>query len=209
MILLLLVGVSSYLYYEFSKSEEVSLEPKVVKKEKKEETKEKTEEEKIYVDIKGAINSPGIYSTTSSSRVIDIIELAGGLRENADTTMINLSKKVTDEMVIIIYTKEEVQNFIETREQEKYLQEKCLNSSSNLQNGACIEETVTEDSTKININTATKEELMTLSGIGESKAKDIIAYREKNGNFKTIDEIKNVSGIGENVFAQIKENITV
>lgn len=173
------------------------------------EKKEKNTKEKlISVDIKGEIYSPGIYSLKEDSRIIDVIDKAGGLTENADTTVINLSKKVVDEMVIIIYSKEEVKNFSETKEKEKLLQEKCTSPDENsLKNDACISN-VSSQTGKININTATKEELMTLTGIGESKAKDIISYREKNGAFKSVEEIKNVSGIGETLYAQIKEAIT-
>ncbi len=175
----------------------------------KKETKKEKKEELISVDIKGEINIPGIYSLKESSRIIDVIDKAGGLTENADTTVINLSKKIKDEMVIIIYSKEQVNNFKETKQLEEQLQSKCISpDEESLQNDACIEETYNNNG-KININTASKQELMTLPGIGESKAKDIISYREKNGLFKTIEDIKKVSGIGDTLFAQIKENITV
>lgn len=142
-------------------------------------------------------------------RVLDVIDKAGGLTENADTSVINLSKKVVDEMVIVIYSREQVQNFEETKRQEEYLQEKCKKPEENaIQNDACYG-TNSSDSTKININTATLEELMSLNGIGESKAKDILTYREQNGGFQSIDDIKNVPGIGEKLFAQIQEAITV
>ena len=140
--------------------------------------------------------------------------MAGGLTDQADTSVINLSKKVTDEMVIIIYSKQEVKEFEKTKEVEKQVQEKCNQKDENaLKNDACIttssKEITTTVSGKISINTATKEELMTLSGIGESKAKEIISYREKNGPFTKIEDITKVTGIGENIFAQIKENITL
>ena len=181
----------------------------VVREPKKVEKKKETKEEiLISVDIKGEVIAPGMYSVKENMRVLDVINQAGGLTENADTTVINLSKKVQDEMVIIIYSKEQVKNFEETKKLEEMVQEKCKNPDDNsITNDACItSETIT---TKININTATKEELMSLNGIGENKAKDIISYREKNGLFKSIEEIKNVSGIGESIYAQIKENITV
>ena len=162
----------------------------------------------MKVDIKGEVINPGIYSLIESSRVIDVIELAGGLTENADTSVINLSKKVTDEMVIIIYSRDQIQNFKETKELEKYLQEKCHEQDENsLANDACITDGE-QISSKVNINTASLEELMTLKGIGEAKAQDIIAYRETNGGFKSIEELLNISGIGETLFAKIKENIT-
>lgn len=173
---------------------------------KKKSKKENIENYKV--DIKGEILTPGIYTLKSNSRVIDVIEMSGGLTENADTSVINLSKKITDEMVIIIYSKSEVKDFKKTKETEKIVQEKCVKKDENaLKNDACITDSA-KTSGKVSINTATKEELMTLTGIGDSKAEDIIKYREENGPFKTIEDIKNVSGIGDSLFAKIKENIT-
>ena len=144
--------------------------------------------------------------------MIDVIEKSGGLTSKADTSVINLSKKITDEMVIIIYSKDEVKNFKKTKEIEKQVTEKCIQKDdTSLTNDACIGNNPTKEnniSTKVNINTATQEELMTLPGIGESKAKSIIKYRE-NTQFKSIEDIKNIQGIGDNLYAQIKENITV
>lgn len=173
---------------------------------KKKSKKENIENYKV--DIKGEILTPGIYTLKSNSRVIDVIEMSGGLTENADTSVINLSKKITDEMVIIIYSKSEVKDFEKIKETEKIVQEKCIKKDENaLKNDACITDSV-KTSGKVSINTATKEELMSLTGIGDSKAEDIIKYREENGLFKTIEDIKNVSGIGDSLFAKIKENIT-
>lgn len=210
LLLIIIIIVFSVLSYqkEPEKTEPLIIEEKKQKKDTKKVKEEK--EEVVKVDIKGAINLPGIYSLTSSSRVIDVIEKAGGLTENADTYVINLSKKLTDEMVIIIYTKAEVRNFEETKEREATVQERCNQKDQNaLKNDACITSTPNKVSGKVSINTGTIEELMTLTGIGEAKAKDIITYREKNGPFKKIEDIKNVTGIGENIFAQIKENITL
>ncbi|MBQ6498255.1 MAG: ComEA family DNA-binding protein [Bacilli bacterium] len=182
----------------------------VEKKVKKKETKIIVEE-KIKVDIKGQVINPGIYSLKPDSRVIDVIAAAGGLTGEADTSVINLSKKITDEMVIIIYSKAEVADFHKTKEIEKQVEEQChQKNEESLINDACIKSDTEETKLgKISLNKATKEELMTLPGIGESKAKEIINYREKNGPFKTIEDLKKVTGIGENIFAQIKENITV
>ena len=135
--------------------------------------------------------------------------MAGGLTDQADTSVINLSKKVTDEMVIIIYSKEEVSNFSKTKETEQVIQKSCQQQDeTSLKNDACItsEKTITG---KISINNATLEELMTLSGIGEAKAKEIISYREKNGPFQEIQDLLKVPGIGENLFASIQEDITL
>lgn len=166
---------------------------------------------KYMVDIKGEIINPGIYELTKDSRVIDVINKAGGLTNNADTTVINLSKKIVDEMVIIIYSKEQVNNWKETMEEQNYLQEKCTNQEdAQIKNDACIkiEDDSNNNSKIININIASKEELMTLTGIGETKAEAIIAYRN-NTPFTKIEDIKNVSGIGDSVYEEIKNNITV
>lgn len=211
-ILMIISGIVAGLYINLKDKRKDSEEEIIVEKKeelKKEEKKEKKEQPSLLkVDIKGEINNPGIYSLIDSSRVIDVIELAGGLTENADTSVINLSKKITDEMVIIIYSRDQIANFVETKKQESYLQEKCHESGENaLINDACITDNEQVNS-KININTATQSELQELSGIGEEKAKDIITYREANGGFKSIEEIKNITGIGESIFAKIKENIT-
>ncbi len=178
---------------------------------KKSKTKPTESNEEYYqVDIKGEINNPGIYSVKKDSRVIDVIRLAGDLTENADTKVLNLSKKVTDEMVIIVYSYEEVKNFSETKKKEELENDACKNSND-LNNGACIESNQTSSlqQEKISINTASKEELMLLTGIGESKALAIIKYRKEKGEFKSIEELKEVEGIGESLFAKIKEDITL
>lgn len=204
---MLLIGLSSIFVLNYKpKKKEETKELLVTKKEKKEEEKK---EELLKVDIKGEIINPGIYSLSSTSRVIDVIEKAGGLTQNANTTVINLSKKITDEMVIIIYSNEQVTNFSKTKEIENQVQQQCIKPDDNaLKNDACITDE-TKTSSKISINTATLEQLQNLPGIGESKAQDIINYRNSSGPFKSIDDIKNVSGIGDALFAKIKDHITL
>ena len=207
-IILILLSISGYfIYINIPKKEEI----KISKEEPIKNTKpEKVEEKKYKVDIKGQINNPGIYEVVISSRVIDVINLAGGLTVNADTSVINLSKKVIDEMVIIVYSKEEVTNFKKTKEIEQQVQNQCVQKDENsLKNDACISSNNNISTNKISINNASKEELMTLPGIGESKAKDIIDYRTKNGPFKKLEDLKNIPGIGENVYNNLKENITL
>lgn len=200
-----IVGVYKVRTEKKNKKDKIIIEKKSLSK----KTEKEKVEEQYKVDIKGQINSPGIYSLNQNSRVIDVIELAGGLTENADTSVINLSKKINDEMVIIIYSKEEVQEFKQTKEIENIVEEKCIQKDENsLINDACIN-TENKISKKISINSSTLEELMTLPGIGESKAKDIIEYREKNGPFEKIEDLMKVNGIGENTIAQIKEDITL
>ena len=207
-ILLILLSIGFYVLYQSFSNQKQSTEKEKISlvKKKKEETP--SQEDFYKVDIKGEVAFPGMYSLSSTSRILDVIEKAGGLTENADISVINLSKKIQDEMVIIIYSKEEVSNFEKTKEKEKSIQESCIQKEENsLKNDACITNHQIQD--KISINTATIQELMTLTGIGESKAKDIITYREKNGPFQKIEDIMNISGIGESLFAKIKEDITV
>lgn len=173
----------------------------------------KEEHSKIIVDIKGQVNKPGVYELTEGSRVIDLINLAGGLTKDANTSLINLSKKLEDSMVIIIYSNYEVENS-NVKEIEtvfKIIEKEC--NCPVIENDGCINTEIEKEDKDnidelININTATIEELMTLPGVGESKANSIIEYRE-NKKFETIEDIKNVSGIGELVFEKIKAYITI
>lgn len=175
--------------------------------------------ELVSVDIKGAIITPGVYEIEKGKKVIDVVNKAGGLTEDADTSMINLAKQVANEMVIIIYTKEEVKKYSTKEEIVKVIDKECI--CPKITNDACIntkEETSSSNKNdnkqnittgKVNLNTATLEELQGLTGVGESKAQAIIDYRIENGNFKNIEDIKNVSGIGEALYEKIKDNITI
>ena len=189
--------------------------------EKEEIIEPKSETKKIKIDIKGEIKTPGVYELKENDRVSDAITKAGGLTENADTELINLSKTLKDEMVIIIYNKNEIEEIRQKSDKQetiiKYIEKKC--TCPDTINDACIKEgpkqtqkSETKELTKenkISINSGTLEELQTLPGIGESKAKQIIKYREENNGFKTIEEIKNISGIGESTFEKFKDYITV
>ncbi len=162
----------------------------------------------IYIDIKGSINKPGVYKIDSDSRVIDAINKAGGLKEEADTSLLNLSMKLHDEMYIYIYTKEEVLNFVKVVEDKNHKIDECQKT-----NEICIDkEVIKKDdviNNKLNINKASIEELKLLPGIGEAKAQLIIDYRNTKGVFNDINDIKNVSGIGDSLFDKIKDLITV
>ena len=166
------------------------------------------------VDVKGAVKKPGVYELEANSTVNDAITLAGGLTSSGVTTNINLSKKLTDEMVIYVFTKTELKERESNNEVVCEIP-KCeceeiticddVTDSTTSQNTNSNKET----STKVSINTATLEELMTLDGIGETKAKSIIEYREQNGNFEKLEDIKNVSGIGDAAYEKIKDSITL
>ena len=184
----------------------------------------------IFVDIKGEVKNPGVYEIDSNSRVSDIIKLSGGLTKNANTRFINLSKVVKDGDVIVIYSNNEIKNATKEKVKTVYVDTPCI--CEEVKNDACLvenlniedpvienkieekNETIIEENNtiineKINLNTATIEELMTLDGIGESKAKAIIEYRDSNGGFKSIEEITNIKGIGDSIYVKIKENITI
>lgn len=200
-------------------------------------SEEQKAQEYILVDIKGEVKTPGVYKLPVNSRVIDAIEASGGLTKKAVTTYINLSKTLKDENVIIINSKSELKKIEEKKNIEEIKINN--NSSVSVKTSDVItndvdkvkEETTTESVTKtpeegsspaneisseqkkettsVNINESSIEELTTISGIGESKAKAIIEYRTTNGPFKSIEEIKNVSGIGDKLYDKIKAYITI
>lgn len=143
----------------------------------------------IYVHIDGEVKNPGVYKMKIGDRVNDAIQAAGGLTEDAEKSKINLATKLKDEMKIHIYKIGET-NKDSSNE----------SSDDNKSDG--------NNSKLININTASKEELCKLTGIGENKAKLIIEYREKN-KFTKIEDITKVSGIGKKTFEKIKNDITV
>ncbi len=170
----------------------------------------------VFVDVKGAVNAPGVYELEDGKRIIDAINLAGGLSDNANTINLNLSKKLTDEMYIVVYTKKEIAEFKKNSISKEITcaSNECICPDSN--NDACINKSSSLENksndglnSKVSINNASKEELMTLSGIGEAKADAIISYRQENGSFKSIEEIKNVSGVGDSIYEKIKDYITL
>ena len=151
----------------------------------KDEKAENRHDEKIFVDVKGAVKHPGVFETTKDKRVKDLIEEAGGLLDDADTSTLNLSQKVKDQMVIYV---------LKHGEKPKQISDGSSSSSSG---------------DVININTANKEQLMKISGVGKTKAEAIISYREKNGDFKKKEDITKVHGIGKATFEKIKDKIEV
>src|SRR5699024_5719664 len=149
-----------------------------VQEEDEEVVEDDSVSEKIIIDIKGEINTPGVYEMQLGDRMIDIVDRAGGLTDDASETAINLAEKLQDEMAVII-----------PKEGDEPLES---NDISSMESGASSSET-----DKINLNHATQSELETLNGIGPSKAEAIISYREENGLFQTVEDVLEVSGIGE------------
>lgn len=146
----------------------------------------------LYADICGAVQEPGVYKLEEGARIFQLIKQAGGLREDADLNSVNQAEKVTDGMKIRIYTKEEAAS----------LPQQIWESTAESEQTAPV-------SAKININSADIVQLTQLTGIGEARAADIIAYRTEHGRFLTIEEIMNVSGIKESTFQKIKDQIVV
>ncbi|GAA0101219.1 helix-hairpin-helix domain-containing protein [Paraclostridium bifermentans] len=150
---------------------------------------------KISIYISGAVNSPGVVELKSNERLMEGVKLCDGLTDEADTNRINLAMKVKDEGHYII---------------PKEGEEIALNDSNeNVENNNNDNNSGEGESKKININNASKEELDSLPGVGEVTAQKILDYRDENKEFKSIDEIKNVKGIGENKFNDLKDYICI
>lgn len=155
----------------------------------------------VYVDVKGAVKHPGIYKAEADDRVYDLIQEAGGFNENADRNQVNLAQKVKDEMVIEVPKKGEKAASAQTAPAAAGISAPASASSGTA--------TSSEAAAQVNINTADQTQLETLPGIGPSKAAAIIEYREKNGPFQKPEDLKNVSGIGDQTFAKIENSITL
>lgn len=214
-VLIITILGNLYIYEYFTSSIENIKEEAKEKNVKDEPT---TKPKNYVVDIKGEVKKPGVYTLKENDRVIDVVKKAGGFTKYADASSNNLSKKIKDEMVIVIYSKDEINSYLLTKEKEQQKEEKC--TTDIIKNDSCIEnknkeenkevslnENNNKETNLININTATKEELTTISGIGDSKAESIIAYRKEH-KFETIEDIKNVSGIGDSLYEKIKDYIT-
>ena len=166
----------------------------------------------IKVEIKGEVENPGVYTLRENSRVEDLLKKVK-LKKTASLKFNNLSKKLKDEDVVIIYSDQEIKNFQNGNTALRYIEKECVCPS--IANISCFDSAVTNldgiinQSGKVSLNSATIEELMTLPGIGEGKAKLIIEYRNTNNGFKEIDEIMNVKGIGEKVFEKLKAYLTL
>lgn len=219
-IFLLLISIISFYYYNnVIKAKDTSTVEESLEIYSKEDEKiEQSENNIIKVHITGAVNNEGIVELESDSRLSDAIDKAGGLKSNADLANINLACILEDGAKIYIpkledannneinYSSSGVYNSIDITNSES---NSILNNSFNVNSNAKSFSTVNGIKKKVNINTATQDELETLSGIGTSTAKKIISYRNEVGKFKKIDDIKKVNGIGEAKFNKIKDFITI
>lgn len=150
------------------------------------ETEAEPQTESIYVYVCGEVLAPGVYELPGESRIYEAIDAAGGMKENASETYLNQAEILTDGQQVYVPSKEE-----QAGEQK------------------ISGENRTADDGKVNLNTATKEELMTLSGIGEVKAEAIIRYREERGGFTSVEELKEIEGIKEGVFGKVKDQVKI
>ena len=166
-------------------SQEQSVKHEESKGEDEFDSEEIGETEDIYVDISGCVKEPGVYKVAAGTRIFQVIERAGGLTEGADIESVNRAEEVTDGQKIII-------NLVGEQKPEEI--------------GNTYSE---EDSDKVNINTADSSRLQAIPGVGPATAQKIIEYREQNGKFKSVEDIKDVSGIGDKTFENMRPYITV
>ncbi|MGX7047632.1 competence protein CelA [Lactococcus piscium] len=160
---------------------------------KKTTAKETERKDRITVDLKGAVKKPAVYTLKQDSRVNDLLLLAGGVTDQADTKSINLAQKLTDEMVVYVASigEDKSAEIVGTKAHDD------------------VDSAAAQAIDKININTADLAQLQKLSGVGLKKAQDIIDYREQNGKFNQLEDLGNVSGFGEKSLEKLKESVAV
>ncbi|HEL2201440.1 TPA: helix-hairpin-helix domain-containing protein [Streptococcus suis] len=154
-------------------------------------TEASEESSRLVVDVKGAVAKPGLYTLEADARVNDAVDAAGGLTSQADPKSINLAQKLSDEAVVYVASKDENISVVTSTTASSAMSQEEKNTSL------------------VNLNTATEADLQTISGIGAKRAADIIAYREANGGFKSVDDLNNVSGIGDKTMESIRPYVTV
>ena len=215
---LILIIFNDAFLLNYSNSKNNSISPVIQKNEELfNGSKEVTKTNTIKVDIKGYVKKPNVYEISEESNVLDLINMAGGLKKGATTENINLSKKLKDEMVVIISKKSDIKkknNSLENRQTVIFPKDsEDVKIENSTVEGLIIDEVQNIEASqnidkKINVNNATLGELLTLPGIGEAKANSIMEYRSKT-RFNTIEDVKNISGIGDSLFDKIKDKITV
>lgn len=185
--IIIIITIVSYFYYTNNKKNSIDVITKTSNTSGDINEKNKNENE-ISVYICGEINKPGVYTLSKDDRLIKLIGMAGGFTQRADMQAVNLAEKLEDEDFIKIPS--------------AIIDSNGINVNSTNTSAA-------QEGLKININTATNEQLERLPRIGKALAQRIIDYRESNGRFKNINELKNVSGIGEKIFESLKDKIAV
>lgn len=205
--------VGSVVYVQLNKQEDDDEEVCVSYLDEK-PNEEKIESENVKVDVKGAVKKPGVYELAKGMTIMDALTSAGGVTTKGTTTNVNLSKKLTDEMVVYIFTKDELKkkelaNEVVCEIPKCECETIVVNECPTVNGNGNQDDKKPSENKKVSINNATLEEFLNLDGIGESKAKTIIEYREKNGPFASVEDIKKVSGIGDAVYEKIKDNLTL
>ncbi len=176
------LGCSKKSYLEQDNAESETTKEAKSSGESKDNNESKTVDGTCFVQVAGAVNKPGVYSLSSDARICHAIDMAGGLRADADDSSLNQAEKITDGLKIVVKTQDETNALVAEQG---------------------------NDSGKVNINTADEKTLMTLPGVGESKAKAIIKYRESKGTFSKPEDLKNITGIKDGVYNKIADSITV
>lgn len=164
--------------------DEWGLEAQSLEEEGEGSTDGENQSDRVIIDMKGQIKQPGVYELSSDQRIVDAIQLAGGFLNEADKQKVNLAQKLTDEMVVYIP---------KVGEETEAMISPAGNANEN----------------KINLNQATVEQLDSLPGIGPSRAADIVAHRETVGSFQQVEDLKEISGIGDKTYEKLKDLITV
>nr|WP_241254452.1 helix-hairpin-helix domain-containing protein [Brevibacillus sp. SYP-B805] len=209
--ILLFLGLSFYLYRGAERTGSLPLETPVYAAEVKDAGQERNDEQNgtippqqesappMYADIKGSVKRPGMYAFQPNERVAHLLAKAGGLTPEADPLQVNLAQPLTDGMSIWIPAKGEKGNasFPCAPPQSLHPAQRTAAAGAAPSTG------------KVNINTATLQELQTLPGIGETRAQAILAYREKNGPFDKPEQLKNIAGIGDKTFERLKDRVVV
>ncbi|HEM5123059.1 TPA: helix-hairpin-helix domain-containing protein [Streptococcus suis] len=173
---------------DFPQTEQTSSSSDLVEETSTEVSKEPS---LLVVDVKGSVVKPGLYTLAAGARVNDAVEAAGGLTSQADPKSINLAQKLSDEAVVYVASKDENISVVPSTTASSAMSQEEKNTDL------------------VNLNTATEADLQTISGIGAKRAADIIAYREANGGFKSVDDLNNVSGIGDKTMESIRPYVTV
>ena len=153
----------------------------------------------IMVYVCGAVREPAVYALSPDSRICDAIDAAGGFSEDADTQWLNQAQKLYDGQMLVVYTSEETAR----------LEQDGITRGSALPGTYTADTSAASSEDAVNLNTASRDQLMTLPGIGASKADSIIRYREETGPFASPEDVMNISGIKESVYSKIKDRITV
>lgn len=199
-VIIITLLISAILYnflYTNDEKNEITNDFEVEEKEESEETDVVEVVNSIFVDVGGEVNNPGLYELKENARVNDAINAAGGTTDKADLTDVNLAYILTDAVKVIIPAKNSANSVNSVKNVSVINSGINSTSSNNIQSG------------KVNLNTATKEQLKTLTGIGDSTAQKIIDYRNENGKFNNVEDIMNVSGVGDSKYQKIKNDITV